>query len=283
MGTVITFTTSRDTVVITGDDPNAGPTYDVLDQWYSVQADLRYAKRPGAPGAFAPERSFPNDLLVSVEGQFFAETTADALAMRERLSGLYDDGLEVTMTVADDLRTTTRAVHVEAVAFPWTARREIRFTVDARAADPRRYGDTQSDETALAVPGGGLIFPLVFPLDFGVATVDGRVDTVNAGTTATSTRFVVSGGGMPDGFILANVSTGQRVTYVGPVASSNSIVLDFEARVAFINGTAPGSRFLSSPEWWQVPAGSTLQVQFLARGETTGTPTLSAATASAYY
>lgn len=283
MGTVITFTTSRDTVVITGDEPYSGPTYDVLDQWYSVQADLRYAKRPGAPGSFAPQRSFPNDLLVSVEGQFFGETPADALAMRERLTGLYDDGLEVTMTVADDLRTTTRVVHVESVSFPWTARREIGYSIDARAADPRRYGDTQSDSAALAVPGGGLAFPLVLPLDFGIVTTDGRVDTINAGTTATSTRFVVDGGDMPDGFVLINVATGQQVTYVGPVANSTSVVLDFAARVAFINGTAPASRFLSSPEWWQVPAGSTLQVQFLARGETTGTPTLSAATASAYY
>ena len=284
MGTTITLTSSRDTVVITGDGVFSGPTYDALIGWYDVGADLRFERRPSAPGAFAPERAYADALTVSIEGQFYGATRGEALAMRERLTGLYDDGLSVTMTVTDDLRTTSRQVHIESVTFPWTIHQQIGFAIDAKAADPRRYGTGQTDSTTLRVASGGLEFPLVFPLDFGGdASSGGRVVTINSGNSATVTTFTVSAGQMLDGFELVNVATGQRVTYVGPVVSGTAIVVDFAARVAFINGTTPAGRYLSSPQWWSVLPDSSLEVAFVALGAVTGTPTLTALTASAYH
>ena len=149
METTIAITTSRDRVVITGSGVYLGPTYDVLEGWYGLEADSRFVKRPNAPGSFAPVRTYPNDRLVSIEGQFFAADEAAAVAMRERLDGLYNDGLPVVITVTDGLRATSREVHVEEVRIPWTARRELRFTIDARAADPRRYAAASSASTRL--------------------------------------------------------------------------------------------------------------------------------------
>lgn len=284
MGTTITITTPTDTLVITGEGVYDGPTYDKLDGWYEVDADLRFEKRPSAPGAFAPARTYANERPVSVEGQYFGSDRADALTMRERLTGLYSDGAPVTMTVADDLRTTSREVHVESVKIRWTVRQEFAFTIDAEAADPRRYAPAGSDSTGLAQPGEGLATPLVFPLDFGDAATDGRVLTVNDGNAATVSTFTVSGGEILDGFVLVNVTTGQRIAYVGPLAADTTVVIDMALRTAFINGTAPAGRYLSAPEWWQVPPRSSVEVQLLARGPVTaGSPTLIAETASAYY
>lgn len=282
MGTTITLTGAGDPVVITGEGVYEGATYDRLDGWHDLDAELRFEQRPSAPGAFAPRRTYTEARSISVEGQYFGSDRADALRMRERIARLYNDGRPITMTVADDLRTTSREVYVESIVFPWTIHREFRFDLDVRAPDPRRYGPAAISSTGLAAAGGGLELPLVFPVSFGAMGTTGRVDTVNAGNTATGSRFRVEGT-MPDGFDLVNVETGQRIAYLGPVAPSASVTIDTRLRTALIEDTGPAGRFLASPEWWDVPAGGTVAVQFVARGPVSGSPTLTAETASAFY
>lgn len=285
MGTTITLTAGSLVVVITGDDVYTGCTYDVLEGWYGVSnVDLGLVARPNAAGAFAPEQTFPGEKAISIEGQYFGANRADALLMGENLSGLYNEGRPVTMTVEDDLRTTSREVLIESVGLPWTIHREFKFTIDATAADPRRYDTTPnaSVSTGLAAPGTGLVWPVVWPVDWGTIGVDGKVTVSNPGNTETMSVYTVTGGEMPDGFIIANVTTGERLTYVGPVVSGTTVVLDTATRTALINGTGPGSRYLSSPEWWTVPARTDVQLQFLSRGAVVGNPTLNVITQPAY-
>lgn len=286
MGTTITLTAGTLVVVITGDGVYSGCTYDVFEGWYGVtNVDLGLVPRPNAPGAFAPEQTFPGEKAISIEGQYFGATRADALLMKENLSALYNDGRPIIMTVEDDLRTTTREVLVESVALPWTIHREFDFTIDATADDPRRYDPStaSSVSTGLAAPGTGLVWPVVWPVNWGTIGVDGKVSVSNPGNTETMSTYTVTGGDMPDGFVVVNVDTGERLTYVGPVAAGTSVTLDTATRTALINGTGPGSRYLAAPEWWVVPARTTMRVQFLARGPVTGTPTLTVATRPAYY
>lgn len=284
MGTVITLTAGTLVVVVTGDGVFKGCTYDKLEGWYGLDGvDLALVTRPNAPGAFAPVQTFPDAKAISIEGQYFGASRADGLAMRERLAALYNDGRPVQMTVADDLRTTTREVLVAGVSLPWTIHQEFKFSIDMQAADPRRYEAEVSAGTGLAQPGTGLSWPIVWPLDFGVVGVNGRVDVSNPGNTETVSRFVVSGGEMPDGFVIVNVTTGERLTYVGPLVVGTTVTLDAKMRTALINGSGPGSRYLSSPEWWTVPARSSIEIQFLARGAVTGTPRLDVYTAPAHY
>lgn len=287
MGTTITIDAGPGAVVvITGDGVYVGCTYDVFEGWYGVSnVDVDTSPRPNAPGVFAPEQTFPGEKAISIEGQFYGATARDALLMREALSGLYNDGQPVTMTVADDLRTTSRQVLIESVVFPWTIHPEFNFTIDAVAEDPRRY-DLAPDTTittGLAAPGTGLGWPLVWPADWGTIGVDGKVVVTNPGNTETVSTYTITGGALPDGFIIVNVTTGERLTYVGPLAQGSTIVLDGDTRTATIDGTGPGSRYLSAPEWWAVPKRSEVQLQFLARGAVIGNPTLTVTTPPAYY
>lgn len=294
MGTSITLIADSVTVVITGDRPDVGPTYEKLDGWYGVPGvDLGFVKRPNAPGAFAPVQTFPNEAKVSIEGQHFAPSRTSGIEMRHDLAALYNDGRPVRAIVADDLMTTEREVMVESVEFPWTIHPDFQFTIDMRAADPKRYGTANSVGTGLATPGTGLDFPLLLPsneapnpdlgLDFGEAGVNGRVLITNSGTVETVSTFTVTGGSMPDGFALVNVTTGQRITYLGPVAAGTTLELDSRTQTAFINGSTPAGRWLMSPQWWAVPSRSTLEVAFLALGPVTGAPRLTATTAPAFY
>lgn len=284
MGTEIKIITDVVTVTITGDRPDIGPTYDKFEGWYGTpDVDLGLIKRPGAPGAFAPEQTFPDEAVISIEGQHFAPTRAAGLEMREMLSALYNDGRPVTVVVTDDLRTTRRQCLVAKVDLPWTIHPDFTYSIDMSAADPRRYGATIAQATTLATAGEGLTFPLVFPLDFGEAGVSGRITITNAGITATTSLFEVGNGTMLDGFAIVNVTTGQRLTYLGPVQAGTTVELDANTQTAFINGITPAGRWLASPEWWVVPALSSIEVQFIALGPTTGDPKLSVSTAHAYY
>lgn len=285
MGTTITFTADSLSLTITGDGVYVGCTYDRLDGWYDVEADLGLVDRPNAPGSFAPERTYPGSRPISVEGQYFGASRADALLMRETLAALYNEGRAVTMSVADDLRTTSREVLVSAIDFPWTIHQEFGFTIDATAADPRRYDDGagSSASTGLALPGTGLAWPVAWPVDWGTIGVSGKLTVSNPGNTETVSVYTVTGGEMLDGFVIVNVDTGERLTYVGPVAAGTTVELDTKTRTAFINGTGPGSRFLVSPQWWAVPPRSTREIQFLARGAVTGSPTLTVVTRPAYH
>lgn len=284
MGTTITLIGDIATVIITGDRPDIGPTYNRFDGWYGLpKVDMGFVKRPGAPGAFAPEQTFPDEALINIEGQHFAPSRPAGIEMRHLITSLYNDGRPITAVVQDDLLTTRREVMVEAVDVPWTIHEEFKYTIDMRAADPRRYGNAVTESTPLAQAGTGLQYPLVYPLSYGVAGVTGRVSITNEGTTETVSLFSVTDGSMPDGFEVVNVTTGQRLVYVGPVSNGDIIELDARTQTAFINGVTPAGRWLSNPEWWTVPAHSVLEVQFLARGAVTGTPKLTHVTAPAYY
>lgn len=305
MGTTVTFLTDYATVVLTGDRPDLGPTYDRIVNWYAgMDTDLGFEKRPDAPGAFAPEQVFPDEAIISIEGgKYFGPDRATSLLMRETLGMLYNDGRPYTVIVADDLRTTTREVMVERVDIPWSIHPDFTFSIDMRAADPRRYGPVVATETTLAAPGSGLALPsnegagvgLALPsdetptpdlgLDLGTLGVDGRLTITNDGAVETVSTFVVDpqGGSMPDGFVVVNVTTGQRLTYIGAVDGVTTVTLDGAVRNAFLNNDYPAGRWLQSPEWWAVPPRSSLQVAFLARGPVTGTPRLTALTAPAYY
>lgn len=302
MGTTITLTGDIVTLTITGDGIYTSCTYDRLDGWYGdVDVDLGLVKRPNAPGAFAPEQVFPGEAVISIEGDYFGADRQAALRMREDLTALYNEGRPITMTVADDLRTTHREVLVARVGLPWTIHPEFEFSIDMTAPDPRRYADPVTVGTTLAVAGSGLQLPsneatgvgLLLPsnetpnpdlgIDFGTVSTSGRVTVTNQGNTATTSKMVVSGGSMTDGFDIVNVATGQRLSYIATVPTGSTVTIDGDLRTAFINDFGPAGRWLVAAQgWWTTPARSSHELAFIARGATTGNPRLDAITASAF-
>ena len=306
MGTVITLTAGVVAVTLYGDAPELGPVYNKLEGWYGTpEVDPSFVKRPGAPGAFAPEQTFPDEAVVSIEGTNigtpYAVSRAAALLLRENLTALYNEGRPIIMSVADDLRTTSREVMVVGVRFPWSVHADFDFTIDMLAADPRRYGTTVTTSTGLQSAGSGLALPyndvtgvgLLLPfdetpnpdlgLDLGTLGTSGRLTVTNDGNTETVITYTVYGGSMPDGFVIVNVATGQRLTYLGALNVGDIVTLDGGTQTAYINGATPAGRYLASPEWWSLAPRSSIEVALLSRGATTGTPTLDATAAPAYY
>lgn len=355
MSTTIELSTDDLTLVITQRDLWTGFVFDKFKGWQDLAPiDTEMQKRPNQPGAFGPGTTDPGSLVVTIEGQYFAQTEAESIYARETMTAMYNDGDPITMTVTDPARTSSREVYVAGITFPHSKdARHFTFVFEAEAEDPRRYLEPVVTSTGLAVAGSGarwtggdttavayaltedpagsslyqtghmqespsgsgLYVAALQPDSFnpglyltsgtyqdttgvapgfdwknggpgmtwGTRPVDGRLMVENTGNTATTTTFTIQGGQMLDGFEIVNVETGERIVYIGPVTAGTSVVLDGETRTAYINDATPAGRFLPNPEWWNVPARAIRSVQFIARGATTGTPTLYASTAPALY
>lgn len=296
MPATVTLASDDDVLIFTADEPwGGGPTFDEVEDWDELpEVPIDATKRPEAIGDYLPAQTYPRGARPGIEGQWYASSVVQARRNRERLMAFYNDGRPITMIVADELRTTSREVLVASIDAPWTHLPYFDFTIDTMAEDARRYGPRSILTTGLPRPGSGLRLPsdgatgtgLDFGttgLDLGTLGDDGRIVVRNDGNAETPLELTVAGGSMPDGFEVVEVETGRRIPYVGPVVSGTSVTLDTHTEAAYINGTTPASRFLASPEWYQLPRRSTRTYAFVARGAVMGTPTLTVASAPAYY
>ncbi|MEE8725548.1 MAG: hypothetical protein SOI15_05695 [Bifidobacterium crudilactis] len=121
-----------------------------------------------------------------------------------------------------------------------------------------------------------------FPVDFGADGVDGRARFTNEGTAPASVRFRVSGG-LPDGFSLRCVETGDVLSFRRPVASDDYVLLDSSDGSVLLNGVSPVSGYLTDDDWWQVGPGETCTVQFTSLGGVQGSPLLVLSGSPAYF
>jgi hypothetical protein len=110
--------------------------------------------------------------------------------------------------------------------------------------------------------GTGIVYPLVYPLNYGTPPAGGSVSFTNNGTTTTEPVFTVSGA-LSAGFQLTWVETGQHLTYSQPVGSD--LVIDCGTGTAMTQGQ-DRTAYLTSRDWFSIPAGATATFAFAALG-----------------
>jgi len=254
-----------------------------LIDWDSLP-DLkdRSEPRPLAHGDFTPDTPWRTSKVISLEGWYQGATRTDALLMRRRMTGaLAADGL--TITVTDELGPTSRAVSVRGAPLPEPVEARFEFAIDMLAVDPRRYGPATTVATGVPVGGGGLAFPFAFPAAFAPGGSDGRIRVENPGETDTYTVLEVTGG-MSDGFSITEVGTGRELRVERFIPVDSTVTLNSRTGSVTIDGPANDiSGYLIRSDWPTIPAGAQTTFQFLPLGTTTGTPTLTARTAPAYW
>lgn len=256
-----------------------------IDGWNSLsgsKADV--VERPQAHGAFDPGTDWRQSGVFALTVAFVGAAYADTVAAIRNLTGLGAVDSLLPLVVTDESGSTTRMVSIRKIDVP-----DLHglpsvggIALDLLAPDPFAYGDSTSASTGLPKAGGGVQFPVQFPVNFGVAGDDGRAIFTNTGTAPTPLRFKVSGG-MSDGFTLRCVETGDTLTFVRPLDVSDYVILDSYDASVLLNGVSPVSGFLVQDDWWTVPPGGTRTVQFNAIGVVTGVPTLELSGAPAYF
>lgn len=151
---------------------------------------------------------------------------------------------------------------------------DVQFSVPLTAPDPRKYTVAQT-VLGPSVTGGattGITFPLTFPLTFPAALPPATFACTNGGSF--ETRPLITVQGPVTGPALVNTVTGQAVTWSSlTLGSGDTLVVDFNARLAFLNGTY---RPADPPSWWWVlPPQATTPVQLQADSNTGATVTVS--------
>lgn len=256
-----------------------GPRF--FSDWYSVpdsKADIR--ERPVAHGAFGIATDWRSSLVLEMDGWFRSDAW---LSMMNALRATASTGRMVTVSVTDDEGTTSRDVSVRRfVPAPDPGARVCEFSMLMVALDPLRYGPAAAVSTGLPTGGSGIVYPITYPISYGVAGNPGRVTVSNAGTAPAYSVLEITGG-MSGGFELTEVTTGRVIRFERPVPAGSTVYLNPRTGRASIDGQSDVSGYLTRKEWWSVPAGGSRTVQFNSLGVVTGTPTLTARTAPAYW
>lgn len=291
MPTIVELISPTDAITFRSAPDTDGWVYNnaTLDAWYALPtADLKLSKRPNAHGAFGLGQIFAKEHRPVVTGQYYGASAADALVARNRLNALFADGKPVTMRVTDDLGATTRQV--------WLIEADTTFRYDFShfpfdlalvAPDPRRYGPTTSDTEGMPSAGSGLVWNLGTAgsglyFDWGSAGVLGQVEFTNMGIATTLPRIEVGGpGSFAAGFRITEVETGRELIFERATNAGEIIVFDSRTQRATI-GQGDMTAFLSSRDWFAVPAGATRRYQINPLGAVTGTPTITLYAAPAY-
>jgi hypothetical protein len=130
------------------------------------------------------------------------------------------------------------------------------FSVMVTAGDPRRYGVNQQQVT-LYLPSstGGLVFPVVFPIEFDAITTSGDAVLPNAGNIGSLPLITVYGPVTEPSLVLSapNGST-ATLTYGDTIAAGDWLDLDCDHHTALYNSQSSRRGLLSGP-WPQIPPG----------------------------
>ncbi|GAA3581030.1 hypothetical protein GCM10022198_00150 [Klugiella xanthotipulae] len=250
-----------------GADGASGWFFRELTGWRDLTDDKspinERARQHGAHGAAA---SFRKAAAISFDVAYIATTEADLLTAHDALAGIGADG-PVPLRVTDPTGTTERMVTVSGITVAdWHGRTYGTATVDVLARDPRRYsiGDAWST-TRPATAGTGLVWPAISPLKWpSTGGSTGRITLANRGTKSSSPLYRVYGG--YSGFAITELASQRQISVELSVPAGSYVEIDTGRRRALLDGQSDVSRYITSREWWDIPAATSSTVQITLTG-----------------
>jgi hypothetical protein len=282
---VTVATATLDTVTFhAGQAAGSGFFFSDLEDWYTLP-DSKAADEPipGAAGDFDGGEDWPSSALFSLSGWARGMTRHEAIQMQAQLNAVRKTSRASVLTVTDEDGPTSRTVSIRRIK--WSDQKKERivpFTIDFKADDPYRYGPALSASTGLPTSLGGYAWPAVWPSDWGVGGDPGRLVTVNDGTQDTYSLLAATGG-LGGGVSIIDIEDGREIRLERVIPLGSTAYIDPTTGQAWLDTPENDiSGYLTSADWWSVPALSSRTLQFNAIGAVSGTPILTAVTAPAY-
>ena len=134
------------------------------------------------------------------------------------------------------------------------------------ASDPRQFElPSVLHQIGLAVAVGGLEFPLVFPLDFGLGTIEGSMLLTNSGNADAWPIFSITGPA-PEPKII-DTNTGKTLAFKNTtvIPGGETWEIDTNHRTVTLLGTNISKNAeLLVRGWFPIPPGETHTIQFVA-------------------
>lgn len=226
---------------------------DDLDGWTRNGPPVRRERtdRMNAHGEFA-QRAWRGGRLVTITGDVTCPTDEVAALAEQHLSALLADGLEDVLEVTDTA-TVPMSAGAGLFAEPKIGHKNdltLTYQIQFLCPKARRHGVPVTAVTGVATPGGGLVYPLGDPLDYGAPGNPGTVTLTNTGTADAAPTFtVVALTAMPRGFTITHVQTGRRLVYSDPVMVGQTVRLDAADGAVLLEGYVDRSAKLTVREW----------------------------------
>lgn len=258
-----------------------------LQGWYSAPPKRAIAEdRPNGDGAFDRARDFRGSRVITQRGLMSDVSLESAVTGTWRtFAGLQSAGTPSLFSVTDPAGTLGCQVSVVVADITPLVNGDAEYVLQMLARDPIKYGPTVEYPTGLPSAGGGLEFPLFDPagtLSFGSNGNLGRVELSNSGTADVSPTFTVSGE-LTAGFYIQELASGSILRYDRVVPAGSTVSLNSRTGEVLVDGLSDGSTYLTVAQWFNVPAGQSLTVQFNAISGSSGSPTMTAAVASGWW
>lgn len=259
--------------------------FNEVDGWHDGAAvEVESQSRTVAHGQFA-QQGRRGGRTITVSGSVVAPDRAQAGDAVDRISSLLAGG-EFGRFDFHDADQGCRWANVQLAATPdvvWDRDVFVKFQLQFLAPDAYRYGQTSSASVGFAESSGsGAVFP-AFPggvMDFGPLPDFGLVSIQNPGSAPASPVFTVTG--PTSGFVITDVRTGKRNTFIGPVGEDQTLTIDASDGSVLLQGVADRSGDFIVEAWPSIPARSLSK--FLFEPLTGATPaTLTASVVATYY
>lgn len=129
------------------------------------------------------------------------------------------------------------------------------------ASDPRLLSAATSSIVLGLEPGGGMTYPLTYPLSFGAGS-DSDGSVLNAGNADADWTAVIHGPVTSPRLTLG--STGQYVAISGTVPEGSSLVIDSASRSVLLEGSPRNWLSLTSRWWSLAPGANTVRFRAVA-------------------
>jgi hypothetical protein len=272
-------------------DGTDGFIYTRLTGWLSSPPMRALVEsRPNADGAFDVTRDYRAARVITFEGGLVGADAEDAAEnFFAAFAAIQGSGAPITFEVERDWGTRSCTVSLQDVAEIEAVGDGLVAAVSAQfvARDPVKYGPEVEYATTLASGGGGLEYELGEggsggSLYYGALGNLGRVELVNSGTADVWPVFEITGT-LDDGFYLQCLETGQILQYDRVVPAGTTVSIDSRTGQVLVDGLSDASTYLTSDQFFSVPAGGSCTVQFNAISTSSGTPTMTATVRSGWW
>jgi len=202
---------------------------------------------------------FSDARVVTVSGSVREATPQAAYAVFQSLAALRPQSVQeliVTNTAIGPLSALVRVT--VGVAPVWDGDCAFTYTLTVTAPDQLKYGPATYGSATLsaATPGAGKVYPLAYPIDYGVApgTTLGAVTVPNGGLAAYWPRLRIDGPSVNPTVVM--VESGAWVRFNGTLLAGQWLDIDLAARLVLLNGRVSVRQSISfSGDWLAVPAG----------------------------
>jgi hypothetical protein len=231
--------------------------------WFASPA-IKTARvdKPAARGTFRGNE-FRGARVIVLQCTVSAPTVAALRAAEYRALGICPNPhLQYPLTVVDETGLSLYANVVldgEILITPisWSS---ATVSIQLVAPDPRKFSSNPTVVSVLLASAGtgGIAYPVAYPVSYGTPGLPGAVVLTNTGSADSDPTVTLTGPLTNPSLIRAD--TGDTVTYLGTLLATDTLVIDFGAGSAMLNGI--NRRSLLSAGWFTIPGYSSITMLF---------------------